>query len=884
MPDRITTARWKKTAALIIAILMLLTILIGIRRIANLQSPSAFGKIVEIKVPPGEAAAVLTNGSVIRAIPHLPLPKIAEKALNKSPPWLRKNLSEKFDDLLCTNLRAAMPTPSLVDMDGDGDADLILGCEDGTIRFYENVGGPLNAVFCPINITLRVIDHAIVQLCDVDGDGDYDIIAGDMCTLHYFKNDNGTYSEVKGFFGSIGGRGPLSPFLADMDGDGDLDMTLCVWEKIGRIYDARVLKYYENAGSNSSPKWEEIPNYYSKINAEALLRGFYRVFLEDMDGDGDLDVIIGCSDGSLLLYMNENGAWRKDTKTLSAIKISGYCAPCIADINSDGRPDLVLGSSDGLVYYSKNIGTAEEPQYVPLSAGEEYNDATRLSPIGDLYEDMRTNMMGPIGFNTTNVLREYTEKYVATYASIIANASPNIVDEIAFVVAHTSCNVLRAMCDWSGDVEDYTPSVLVENAQAIYEIGSKLKYVRIVELDNRTTLEYVNGKNETKLLPSDIYYWYVVHPRVRFEVPCYYHGDFWRTYLLYDDRYNESLYEVVKDCSNVYIAVKNITRWLQQFMDFGYESHDRQPIEIYDIHYGSCGEYSILTSAIGRAALIPTRLANDWGEDHVWNEFYDDEGGDPWHHWDNTGPYIDDPEVYERDWGKDVSCVWSIRGDDYVYPIIGKYTDYSKVIVSVTDINGRAVDGVCVVAESEYFMMNNPKYYPLPMLSIWNYTNSNGKCVLYLGKNDYLILAISEIGNARAELTVEEGKNVELSLMLTGEKPVLYKKCKPEKISGDMNVYYQLKSAVEKRPSILYYPDPKVVITGNTVYYPDKNAKVRVYCFDMAEYEKYLRGLECSAYSCIEGNNGTIRAPEGSIIVIENPYVTMEIDVYIVIR
>ena len=147
-------------------------------------------------------------------------------------------------------------TPVFVDLDDDKDSDLVVGDESGGVHFFENTGTATNPAFTtrtgaanPLN-DVNVDSFSAPEFVDLDGDGDQDLVIGERDgTLHYFENI-GTPANPN-FTERTDAANPLDgidvnfrsiPAFADLDGDGDPDLA------VGRIFEqCSLLREHRNA-------------------------------------------------------------------------------------------------------------------------------------------------------------------------------------------------------------------------------------------------------------------------------------------------------------------------------------------------------------------------------------------------------------------------------------------------------------------------------------------------------------------------------------------------------------------------------------------------------------------------------------------------------------
>ncbi len=130
--------------------------------------------------------------------------------------------------------RGSNATPALGDLDGDGDLDLIIGESSGALNYYVNVGSQTEPMFEFVSDTYQDIDvgrRSFPKLIDEDGDGDLDLVVGtESDGIRYYRNDGGPnepmFVEAESPFPPEADL-PIfvTPEFGDIDGDGDLDLV-----------------------------------------------------------------------------------------------------------------------------------------------------------------------------------------------------------------------------------------------------------------------------------------------------------------------------------------------------------------------------------------------------------------------------------------------------------------------------------------------------------------------------------------------------------------------------------------------------------------------------------------------------------------------------------
>jgi VCBS repeat protein/FG-GAP repeat protein len=227
----------------------------------------------------------------------------------------------------------------VLDIDRDGVDEFVIGCrrEAPAMTWYRRDGDRWRR---------SLIEDALLPIeaggafCDIDGDGDLDIVAGEDYQgnkLYWWENPYPDFDasvpwkrhEIK----NSGGNKYHDQLFGDFDGDGKPELVF--WNQgAGKLFQAHI---------PDNPKAGPWP--YTEIYAghgEGLAQG-------DIDGDGKPDLLAG---GRWFKY---NGATRFTPTVIDVAQSHPRIA--LGDLNGDGRLEVVMVPGDGvgrLKWYERN--------------------------------------------------------------------------------------------------------------------------------------------------------------------------------------------------------------------------------------------------------------------------------------------------------------------------------------------------------------------------------------------------------------------------------------------------------------------------------------------------------------------------------------------------
>jgi hypothetical protein len=243
-----------------------------------------------------------------------------------------------FQDVTSTHFpqdpEAHILNPVLVDIDGDGDLDVIMALEVDVNRLYLN-DGTGKFTWVPNVFSDVKYDTEHVRIADFDKDGNIDVIfVAEDHQIHefYLGNGDGTFRDASDRLLAMSEGNGLE--VGDVNGDGLIDIVIGNSGEKGQNF------LWLNDKNNPGHFIDVTATYLPQVNDATQ-----SIALADLDGDGDLDMVVGNEVPPNRLLINDGtGVFSEKSEGLDLPVPLETRMVLLFDVDNDGDKDIVFSN------------------------------------------------------------------------------------------------------------------------------------------------------------------------------------------------------------------------------------------------------------------------------------------------------------------------------------------------------------------------------------------------------------------------------------------------------------------------------------------------------------------------------------------------------------
>lgn len=320
------------------------------------------------------------------------------------------------------------------------------------LALYENTGTLTQPEFTLISknymdIAAQFSAEQVVfkpTLGDIDGDMDEDMLIGTgLGTLHLFENTPDADGKAHFTLSQENYQGIdvghfAAPQWADLNGDGLLDLV--IGERNGN------LNYWENTGTSTAAAYTLVNDFFGEIDVQATgtTTGYSIPYLFKWETSGAWQLLVGSESGNIFWYENIEsnlieGGFTLLSEQFADLNTGSFSSAAVLDIDQNGRKEVVIGTFRGGVEWFEQPSTVGIASQQPSILNFQPNPVSNILTI-ELPPSLLVATTATVHFYNVNGQQVFSQTYALAQQAYMTVDVSTLVKGLYFSAVYINDN------------------------------------------------------------------------------------------------------------------------------------------------------------------------------------------------------------------------------------------------------------------------------------------------------------------------------------------------------------------------------------------------------------------------------------------------------------